>query len=163
MIANQTVISNWHIQEDALVQTEISAGEHRILNSSALAHFEFSTTMRIRQGSEETMRAFGILTQYTEHDELQVCLLKQHEHWGLAVETIGISPVVNHVLSLPASFDPTSWHTLLLVQQPEQTTIYLDGTEMLSINDPARPAQSGLLTINTAAEFTTIRQQNINV
>lgn len=162
MIADQTVIANWQIQENTLVQIEIAAAEHRILNRASIEYFDFSATMRIRQYKDGAIPAFGILMQYTEQEELQVCFLKQQAHWGLAVETANISPVANHVLSLPATFDTATWHTLRLVQQPEQTLVYLDGLEMLSISETARPAQPGLMTTNTAAEFTNIRQNTGN-
>ena len=158
MIADQTVISNWHIQENTLVQTASTVAEHRILNRASIERFDFSATMRIRQHKDETIPAFGILMQYSEQEELQVCFLKQQARWGLAIETANISPVVNHVLSLPATFDPATWHTLRLVQQPEQTIIYLDGQEMLSMLETAQPAQPGLMTTNTSAEFTDIRR-----
>ncbi len=162
MIADQTLVSNWHVQEDALVQTEFSHGERAILKGSSLEQFEFGATMQLGEHNEEATPALGILAQYSEQEKLYVRLLKQQERWTLAVESMGIAPVVNRVITLPDTFNPTEWHTLCFVQDQEQSHIHLDGSEVLSINETARPAQPGLIIVNAAATFNRVWQTDIN-
>ncbi|GHO83359.1 hypothetical protein [Dictyobacter formicarum] len=162
MIADQTLVSNWHVQEDALVQTEFSHGERTILKGSLLEQFEFGATLRLSEHNEDTTPALGILAQYSEQEKLYVRLLKRQERWTLAVESMGIAPVVNRVISLPDTFNPTEWHTLHLVQDQAQTHIHLDGSEVLSITETARPAQPGLVTVNAAAAFSRVWQTEVS-
>jgi len=158
MIADQTLVSNWHVQEDALVQTEFSYGERTILKGSALERFEFGATMRLDEYKEEAVTTLGILAQYSEQYKLYVHLLREHGRWVLAVESTDIDPVINRAITLPAAFDPAEWHTLRLIQDQEQIHIHLDGTHVLSINETARTARPGLIITNAAASFSRVWQ-----
>ncbi|GCE05901.1 hypothetical protein [Dictyobacter aurantiacus] len=162
MIAAKTLVSNWHVQEDTLVQTEFSYGERTILKGSPLERFEFGATMRLDEHKEGVVATLGILAQYSEQYKIFVHLLKQQEHWVLAVESTDIDPVINRVVALPETFDLAAWHTLRLIQEQEQIHIHLDGTHVLSINEPARTAQPGLIITNAAASFSHIWQIETN-
>ncbi|GCE19981.1 hypothetical protein [Dictyobacter kobayashii] len=162
MIADQTLVSNWHVQEDELVQTELSHGEHTMLKGSALEQFEFGATLRLSKHNAEALPSLGILVQYSEQEKLYVFLFKQQERWALAVETTGVAPVVNRVIALPETFDPAEWHTLHLIQDQEQSHIHLDGTKVLMISEANRAAQPGLITVNAAAEFSRVWQKGSN-
>ena len=89
-------------------------------------------------------------------------LMQQEARWICVIESVGIQPVINRVLPLPATFDPRAWHTLRLVQTNTQTEMYLDGAHMVSTIETAHTVRAGLITQNAAVAFTGIWHIGIN-
>ncbi|GCF09084.1 hypothetical protein [Dictyobacter arantiisoli] len=160
MITEQIVFLDWHLQEDTLTQIASTAGEQIILKGTALPQFEFGATLRLIAPLSEGQSALGILAHYSNKARLLIRFIQQQERWALAVETVGVAPVVNRVIALPADFDPADWHTLRLIQQVEQTDIYLDGTAILRVLETAYIAQPGIYVNNAGAEYSHISQSS---
>lgn len=129
----------------------------------ALTEFEFEASTRLRHAEETGRPEFGIQLQYAAQEKIQIQFSQHQGSWKLAVTSEGIEPVVNRTLALPANFEAEQWHTLHIAQQTHHIQLYLDGTHVLAISEPARLAQPGLVTHNAAADFMNVRQTELHL
>ena len=159
MNTDQTILSHGDTQSDELEQVHFTSEEQIILKGTALPEFEFGASMRLRSTEEMDQPEFGIVLQYATQERLQIQFIKQDKGWKLAATSEGITPVINHVLTLPDSFKAMQWHTLSITQQEEQIQLYLDEKYVLAISEPARTAQPGLIIHNAAADFAGVWQK----
>lgn len=144
-----------------LENVDILRGTHYALKETALDLFEFGASMTLQHASDEAQQAYGIVLQYNEEEQLFIQFLQQQERWVLALESIGISPIINRVLALSPSFDPHEQHALRIKQQSEQFVIFVDDSEVLIVNESFRALQPGLFTHNVSVAFTAVQQSSL--
>ncbi len=158
MQTNIPATVDWRASESILVSTTNQAHEQYLLHDTPLVQFEFGVTMTLQHTDDAEPQAYGLTMQYSDSAHLSIQILKQGTRWNFAVESNGIYPVINRVLFLPQDFLPVEPHTLRLLQQSEQMTVWLDGRELLTINEHAHRAQPVLFTRNVTVTFTDVWQ-----
>lgn len=150
-----TSLTNWHVQEGALVQTNLVQGKHIVLKGSNHRQYEFSATMQLRQSADWEQPAFGLVTQGRE--QLFIWLAQQSQsRWQLMTEDSTAKSTV--LYNFPETFNPNNWHTLRLEQWEDSLKISLNGPEIATLLMPADVVRLGLATKNAAVAFTSVRQ-----
>lgn len=146
-----TSLMDWYVQEGALVQTSTAHDEHVVLKGSWYRQYEFGATMQLQHGNQS---AFGLVVRGQE--KLFICFAQNQSRWQLVAENPASES--NVLCSLPDSFNPEQWHTLLLSQGEDSLTIALDGPEVAVLPLIAEPVKVGLVTRNAAVAFTSVWQ-----
>jgi hypothetical protein len=141
-----------------LENVDVTEGTHYALKETALDLFAFEANMALQHGNAEEQQAYGIVLHYNEQEKLFIEFLKQQDRWTLAVESTGIAPVINRVLALSSSFNPSEQHTLRIVQQSDHVVILVDGNEVLKVSEAFRLVQPGLFTHTVSVAFTDVEQ-----
>jgi hypothetical protein len=95
------------------------------------------------------------------HAPITVVLAHPGDVWQLQIERAGTEPHTFGAAPLPATFDPTDWHTLRLTLQQRLLTVSLDGPDRLAIQVPDTAYTRGLFTAQAGCAFMRVWQTGL--
>lgn len=158
MNTEQAIFTDWEVRGDKLVQTEFLHGNQTSLRGIILRDFEFGATLRLASTEHRAHPSYGIVAQYNEAEHLMIHFIQINDQWSLVVESVDVHPAINRVLPLPATFNPTTWHRLNLIQHHSLTHILLDDEVVLQIVSTTSTTQPGLTVQDATIECAHIWQ-----
>lgn len=147
---------NWHLQQGKLLQSSVT-GEQIVLKGELSAGFEFGATMQLQGQHSQERPALGLLLWQNAEEQVFAGLTTAEQGWQALIEQNGS---ILGTYELPASFQPTAWHTLRLVYQDEQLALFLDGPQIMTMPLTLASGKTGLATRHTAAAFNSVWQTN---
>ncbi|GAC1430146.1 MAG: hypothetical protein NVSMB54_23080 [Ktedonobacteraceae bacterium] len=149
--------ANWHVRDGALHQENSAPGTHILLKGSQYESCECGATMKLNTDDEPN--ALGLVLWLSEADKRFLWLARDaSKNSILSIDGCGALASETLTQKLPETFDLHNWHTLRIRYQRDIMTLFLDGSELLTLALPSNLYTMGLATKNAKASFTGVWQ-----